>query len=138
MLCLAKCSSLLLLNNNTTPLEGTLKSKRNMDPASVVGVIGVVGQVISAIYAYGDAVLDYKSEVARLRSELFGMQPALTQIEQDLTLASKCGTLALKSPNLGPTHFQRTLHETHAILAQLVNALDDGITNFHRNAKRLV
>jgi hypothetical protein len=83
-------------------------------------------------------VLDYKSEVARLRSELFGMQAALTQIEQDLTLASKSGTLASKSPNLGSTQFQRTLRETHAILAQLANTLDDGITKFHRNAKRLV
>ncbi len=62
-----------------------------MDPASVIGVIGVVAQITQAIYAYGDAVGECRTEVAQLRCELFGMQAALTQMQQDLTLLQKDG-----------------------------------------------
>jgi hypothetical protein len=83
-----------------------------MDPISVLGVIGVVAQITQAIYDYGDAVLECKNEVAYLRSELFGMQAALTQIEQDLTLASKDGSHTLASPNLQSPQSLKILDET--------------------------
>lgn len=37
-----------------------------MDPANVIGVIGVVAQTIKLIYQYGDSVAECKAEVARL------------------------------------------------------------------------
>jgi hypothetical protein len=109
-----------------------------MDPASVIGVIGVVLQITKTIYAYGDAVLEYKNEVARLRSELFGMHAALTQIEQDLSLVGKDGRHTLASPNLESPQFRQMLDETHTILEQLANTLQEDISRSRRLARRII
>lgn len=109
-----------------------------MDPASVIGVIGVVLQITKTIYAYGDAVLEYKNEVARLRSELFGMHAALTQIEQDLSLVGNDGRHTLASPNLESPQFRRLLDETHTILEQLANTLQEDISRSRRLARRII
>ncbi|THY15623.1 ankyrin repeat protein [Aureobasidium pullulans] len=109
-----------------------------MDPASVIGVIGVVLQITKTIYAYGDAVLEYKNEVARLRSELFGMYAALTRIEQDLSLVGKDGRHTLASPNLKSPQFRQMLDETHTILEQLANTLQEGISRSRRLARRII
>ncbi|THW30777.1 ankyrin repeat protein [Aureobasidium pullulans] len=109
-----------------------------MDPASVIGVIGVVLQITKTIYAYGDAVPEYKNEVARLRSELFGMHAALTQIEQDLSLVGKDGRHTLASPNLESPQVRQMLDETHTILEQLANTLQEDISRSRRLARRII
>ncbi|THX47690.1 ankyrin repeat protein [Aureobasidium pullulans] len=109
-----------------------------MDPASVIGVIGVVLQITKTIYAYGDAVLEYKNEVARLRSELFGMHAALTQIEQDLSLVGNDGRHTLASPNLKSLQLRQMLDETHTILEQLANTLQEDISRSRRLARRII
>lgn len=109
-----------------------------MEPASVIGVIGVVAQVIQAIYAYGEAVLECKNEVAHLRAELFGMHAALTQIEQDLAMVGEGGSQSLASPNLRSLQSQQMLDETRAILEKLAGALKYGLSRPHRLVRRLV
>lgn len=104
----------------------------------MIGVIGVVLQITKTIYAYGDAVLEYKNEVARLRSELFGMHAALTQIEQDLSLVGKDGRHTLASPNLKSPQFRQMLDETHTILEQLANTLQEDISRSRRLARRII
>ncbi|KAJ6779748.1 hypothetical protein PWT90_09593 [Aphanocladium album] len=106
-----------------------------MDPASVIGIIGVVAQITEAIYNYGDAIREYKTEVAQLRSELFGMQAALTQIEQDLTLGQANGTA---STNLSSPQCQIMLNETRLVLQDLAATLKDGLSKGQILKKRLV
>lgn len=124
-----------------------------MDPASVIGIIGVITQITQAIYAYGDAVSDAKNEIARLRSELFGMQAALMQIEQDLTWSSNNNNDekiehqitddAQSSQTLVPSNLQspqttQMLQETRAILEELAKTLQEGLSKSKRLLKRLV
>lgn len=109
-----------------------------MDPASVVGVIGVAAQITQAIYIYGDAVKDCKTEVAQLRSELFGMQAALTQIEQDLTpLQPKCTRTAV-SPSRNSLQFQKVLDETWQVLQTLACTLKEPSSKADALKKKLV
>lgn len=51
-----------------------------MDPLSITGSVVAIGQIIKAIYDYGSAVKDAQFEIARLRSELFGLKAALEHI----------------------------------------------------------
>lgn len=108
-----------------------------MDPASVVGIIGVVGQIIKAIYQYGDGISECRSEVARLRAELFGIQAALTQVERDLTSTCADGSSSLASPNLRSQDSCRVLEEARLLLVPLAETLSEGISRADRLAKRL-
>ena len=109
-----------------------------MNPDSLLGIITVIGQITQAIYTYGDAVLEYKTDVARLRSVLFGMQAALTQIEQDLALVREDGTHTLASPNLLSAETGRMLDETGEILRQLAETLKPEYSKTKERLKRLV
>ncbi|KAJ3473995.1 hypothetical protein NLG97_g10040 [Lecanicillium saksenae] len=106
-----------------------------MDPASVIGIIGVVVQITEAIYDYGDAIREYRTEVAQLRCELFGMQAALTQIEQDLTLGQANGAA---STNLSSPQCQIMLNETRLVLQDLAATLKAGSSKGEIVKRRLV
>ncbi|XWW94076.1 hypothetical protein V2A60_002018 [Cordyceps javanica] len=110
-----------------------------MDPSSVIRVIGVIAQVTQAIYVYGDAVKECKTEVAQLRCELFGMQAALKQMEQDLKLVQQNSSLhSVHSPSLYSPQCQEMLSETHQVLLQLANSLQVGSAKHESITRRLV
>ncbi|OAR02133.1 hypothetical protein LLEC1_04170 [Akanthomyces lecanii] len=109
-----------------------------MDPASVIGVIGVVAQITQAIYVYGDAVSGCKAEVAQLRCELFGMQAALTQMEQDLKLiANDSSPYTVTSPSLYSPECQEMLNETRMVLEKLADTLKVGTSRSENLTKKL-
>ncbi|KAB8648486.1 hypothetical protein FH972_026142 [Carpinus fangiana] len=109
-----------------------------MDPASVIGVIGVTGQIIKVIYQYGDAVSECKVEVAGLRAELFGLQAALTHIERDLESSTAATSHPLASPNLTSPECRDMLEEARTILGQLATTLEQTASRSKRLAKQLV
>lgn len=110
-----------------------------MDPASVIGVIGVVAQITQAIFVYGDAVSGCKAEVAQLRCELFGMHAALTQMEQDLELITKdSSTHIVASPNLYSPECQEMLNETRLVLEKLADTLKVGASRSENITKMLL
>ncbi|KAJ4147548.1 hypothetical protein LMH87_002060 [Akanthomyces muscarius] len=110
-----------------------------MDPASVIGVIGVVAQITQAIFVYGDAVSGCKAEVAQLRCELFGMHAALTQMEQDLELITKySSTHIVASPNLYSPECQEMLNETRLVLEKLADTLKVGASRSENITKKLL
>lgn len=109
-----------------------------MDPASVIGVIGVVVQVTQAIYNYGDAVKECKTEVAQLRCELFGLQAALMQIEQDLKFSQENYTRIVVSPNLHSPQSQEMLNETRRVLTTLASTLAGDSSWSKSLAKRII
>lgn len=108
-----------------------------MDPANVIGIIGVIGQIIKTTYEYGDGVLECKTEVARLRAELFGMQAALNQIERDLSSTSENDLGPLASTNLKSQESCQVLEEARALLEPLAESLKEGISRTDRLTKRL-
>lgn len=104
----------------------------------MIGVIGVVAQITNAIYVYGDAVSGCKAEVAQLRCELFGMQAALTQMEQDLQLIRKDGSMHIvPSAKLYSPECQDMLNETRLVLEKLADTLRVGTTRSETLSKKL-
>ena len=51
-----------------------------MDPASAIQLVAAVTDIIKLIYSYGKAVKEARLEIARLRSELFGLKAALEHV----------------------------------------------------------
>ena len=111
--------------------------RRAMDPANVIGILGVVGQIIKTIYQYSDGVAECRAEVARLRVELFGMQAALKQVEWGLQ-SSVAGLGTFASPNLHSEESCQVLEEAPNLLLPLAKAFDEGITRSSQLAKRLL
>jgi hypothetical protein len=98
-----------------------------MDPASIIGVIGVAAQALKLIKVYGDAVSDCRDEVARLRVELFCLKSALTQIERDVLLA----------PEHEAAEFKWMLEEARSLLVSLTESIQVGASRGSRLAQRL-
>lgn len=98
-----------------------------MDPASIVGVIGVAAQALKLIKAYGDAVSDCRDEVASLRVELFCLKSALAQIERDVLLA----------PEHETAEFRWMLEEAHSLLVSLTESIQAGASRGSRLVQRL-
>ncbi|KAM3427845.1 hypothetical protein MY4824_009198 [Beauveria thailandica] len=98
-----------------------------MELASVIRVIDVVTEVTQAIYVYGNGIKECRTEVAQLRCELFGMQAALTQMEQDLKfMQENRSTHFVTSSNLQSPQCQDMLDETHLVLGKLAETLRTG------------
>lgn len=96
-----------------------------MDPASIVGVVGVAGQILKTIHHYAEGVSDYGDEVAGLRVELFCLKSALTQID----------------PNALPTtadEFCKMLDEAHFLLQTLADILQNEASRARELARRLI
>jgi hypothetical protein len=108
-----------------------------MDPASIIGLTAATGQVLQAIYQYGDGVLDCKLEVARLRAELYGIKAALSQIEQDLAYLTTNPGGSLASPNLTSPESRQILVEARNLLVPLARSLDGDISSSRRLARKL-
>ncbi|KAL9087298.1 MAG: hypothetical protein Q9159_003718 [Coniocarpon cinnabarinum] len=90
-----------------------------MDPATAIGLISAIGEIVHAIYAYGTAVKEASKEIARLRSELFGLKAALEQIASDihgqfsqlsLNDSVEPSAQAASGQNLGSTADSSALH----------------------------
>jgi hypothetical protein len=98
-----------------------------MDPASILGVIGVAAQLLKLIHVYGDGVAECRDEVAGLRVELFCLKSALTQIERDVLL----------STTLQSDEFNKMLEEARALLVSLTDSLQPETSRAQRLAQRL-
>jgi ribonuclease HI len=109
-----------------------------MDPASVAGIIAATGQILRAIYQYGEGVLECKSEVSRLRAELYGINAALSQIEQDLAYSKADPKRSLASPNLASPESAGVLEEARNLLVPFASSLDAELSSARRLARKLV
>lgn len=54
-----------------------------MDPASIAGAIVTIAEVIHFVYKFSKDVHESKKEIARLRSELFGLKATFEHMERD-------------------------------------------------------
>lgn len=98
-----------------------------MDPASIIGVIGVAAQVLQIINNYAEGVSGCSEEVAGLRMELFCIKSVLTQIDRDKSSISALST----------DGFIKILDEARVLLESMRKSLEAEASRAQRLAQRL-
>ncbi|MCJ1403055.1 hypothetical protein MMC11_006278 [Xylographa trunciseda] len=115
-----------------------------MDPATIIGLIAAIQQLLGNLFKYGQSVYNAKTEINQLCSELLALKAALEHIQLNITYDRNYQTdmtgdkqSTLLTPMLTSPEFKTTLSMTEAILTELLPKLDMKPGRFRSSLQRL-
>ena len=120
-----------------------------MDPASIIGVIGSIQQILQAVYAYGSSVREAKTEINQLCSELLALKAALEHVHlnsnvdqlsagmENLGLAKEAQEI-LSTSNFATPEFEQMVLSTNHIVNELLSRLQQKSGKFNAAKQRLM
>ena len=102
-----------------------------MDPASVVGLIAAIQQILTSIFSIGQGVREAKDEMNKLCSELFALKAALEHVQLTISPTNPAPNddngdvkKALNSSSLGTPEFKNMISLTQEVLQELLHTVD--------------